>query len=70
MMFEPPDALTQLYFQLLKKEVQRQDFSDEDKAKIESIFDNIKNAFTNFGNKVKSGFASFGEKMKNFFHGR
>lgn len=70
MMFEPPDALTQLYLRLLEKEVQRQDFTDEDKAKIESIFDNIRNAFTNFGDKIKSGFTSFGEKVKNFFHGR
>lgn len=70
MMFEPPDALTQLYLHLLKKEVQKQDFSDEDRAKIESVLDNIRNAFTNFGNTIKNGFTSFGEKVKNFFHGR
>ena len=71
MMFEPPDdALAQLYLSLLKKEVQRQGFSEEDRAKIESIFDSIKNTFTNFGKKIKNGFTSFGEKVKNFFHGR
>ena len=70
MLESPDDALAQLYLSLLKKEVQRQGFSEENRAKIESIFDSIKNKFTNFGKKIKNGFTSFGEKVKNFFHGR
>ena len=60
-------ALVQLYLRMLENEVKEQDYSDEDRAKIESIFSKMKNFFHNLGDKVKNSFSKFGEKVKNAF---
>lgn len=56
--------LAQVYIHLLENEVQKQDMSDEDRAKMESFFSKLKQKFSNFGKKVAGGF----RKFKNFFH--
>ena len=61
-------ALAQLYFRLLENEVKQQDFSDEDRAKIESILSKMRNFFHGLGHKIRRGFSSFGSKVKKAFH--
>ena len=62
-------ALAQLHLRLMN-EAKKQDFSDKDKAEIESILSSIKDRFVNLGDKIKNGLTSFGSKVKNFFQGR
>ena len=55
-------ALAQLYIRMLENEAQMQDFSDEERAQIESILSWIKKKFNTVGTKIRSGF----NKVKNW----
>lgn len=56
------------YVHKLEREVQMQDFDDEERAEVESLLSTLKDKFLNIGSKVKSGFKKFGSKVRNFFH--
>lgn len=56
-------ALAQLYVRLLENEVEKQDFSDEDRAEIESLLSRMRQKFAALGRRIKGGF----RKVKNFF---
>lgn len=65
---EVKGALAQLYRRLMENEIKQQDFSDADRAEIESIASKIRNLFHGLGNKIKSGFTKLGGKIKKAFH--
>ena len=59
-------ALAQLYARLLEKQIQMQDFSDEEKVEMQSILSTIKEKLAGLGSTLKGGFNKLKNKVKNF----
>ena len=63
-------VVAQVFVRLLEGKVQKQDLSDEERARMASLISKIKQKFSSFGNRLKSGFKTFESKVKHFFHGK
>ena len=59
-------ALARLYICMQENEAWMQDFSDEERAQIESVLSRIKKKFNALGTRIRGGFS----KVKNFFRRR